>query len=225
MLKKWTFLCYIFVFQQGGVQIRQFYKPGRFTFPAVFWRIHLMRNNTAFKWGVVKSSQVWILKYLYFKWSARLHSDQFGSFHFFLIIHNILSFQNLQRCMCKIQCRPMENLKISKIPGPYPRQQTHFKGECCNTLCGNMWRKLKINDLLYTKPVMYNNPNTFAGLWGRCKKKNYLPKEDGREGGEKSARSAHAGAGARTRDLPHARQGSPAACQGRCLDKQAFPCL
>ena len=60
------------------------------------------------------------------------------------------------------------------------------------------------------------NPNTFAGLVG---------KEEGREGGEKSARSAPAGPGARTRDLPRARRGSPAARHGGCLDKQAFPCI
>ena len=39
------------------------------------------------------------------------------------------------------------------------------------------------------------NPNTFAGLWGRCKK-NYLPKEEGREGGDKKhAQGAHGGQG------------------------------
>ena len=38
---------------------------------------------------------------------------------------------------------------------------------------------------------MYNNPNTFAGLVGKVRKKlgkvlkNYLQKEEGREGGEK----------------------------------------
>ena len=60
--------------------------------------------------------------------------------------------------------------------------------------------------------------------WGRCEQ-NYLPKEEGREGGEKSARSAPAGPGPRTRDLLRARRGSGAAGQGGCLDKQAFPCL
>ena len=39
------------------------------------------------------------------------------------------------------------------------------------------------------------NPNTFTGLVGKVRK-NYLPKEEGREGGEKSARSEPAGAGA-----------------------------
>ena len=38
---------------------------------------------------------------------------------------------------------------------------------------------------------MYNNPNTYAGLVGKVRK-NYLPKEEGREGGEKSTRSAPA---------------------------------
>ena len=33
--------------------------------------------------------------------------------------------------------------------------------------------------------VVYNNPNTFAGLVGKVRKKNYLRKEEGREGGEK----------------------------------------
>ena len=60
--------------------------------------------------------------------------------------------------------------------------------------------------------------------WGRCEK-NYLPKEEEREGGEKSVRSVPEGAGARTWDLPRARQESPAAHHGGCLDKQAFPCL
>ena len=55
------------------------------------------------------------------------------------------------------------------------------------------------------------NPNTFVGLVGKVQKKNYLPKEEGREGGEKSA---PAGPGARTRDLPRARRGSPAAATG-----------
>ena len=44
------------------------------------------------------------------------------------------------------------------------------------------------------------------GLVGKVRKKN-LPKEEGREGGEKSMR------------------GSGAARQGGRLDKQAFPCL
>ena len=62
-------------------------------------------------------------------------------------------------------------------------------------------------------PVLTLTP--LRGWWGRCEK-NYLRKEEGREGGEKSARSAPAGPGARTRDLPRARRGSPAARQGGC---------
>ena len=31
----------------------------------------------------------------------------------------------------------------------------------------------------------YNNPNLTTGLVGKVRKKNYLPKEEGREGGEK----------------------------------------
>ena len=74
-------------------------------------------------------------------------------------------------------------------------------------------------------PISYQITLTLLrGWWGRCEK-NYLRKEEGREGGEKSARSAPAGPGARTRDLPRARRGSPAARHGGCLDKQACPCL
>ena len=74
--------------------------------------------------------------------------------------------------------------------------------------------------------ILIFNPNTFAGLVGKVQKK--LSPEGGRKGGrgeKKSARSAPAGPGARTRDLPRARRGSPAARHGGCLDKQAFPCL
>ena len=69
------------------------------------------------------------------------------------------------------------------------------------------------------------NPNTFAGLVGKVRKK--LSSGGGRKGGwrKKISRSAPAGPGDRTRDLPRARRGSPAARQGGCLDKQAFPCL
>ena len=50
--------------------------------------------------------------------------------------------------------------------------------------------------------ILCNNPNTFTGWRGRCKIN--LPKEEGREVGEKkSARSAPAGTGARTRHLSH----------------------
>ena len=69
---------------------------------------------------------------------------------------------------------------------------------------------------------LWINPNTFAGLVGKVRKK--LSPEGGRKE-KKSARSAPAGPGARTRDLPRARRGSPAARHGGCLDKQAFPCL
>ena len=81
-------------------------------------------------------------------------------------------------------------------------------------------------ELLYTQPVVYNNPNTFAGLVGKVRKK--LSPKGGRKEGrveEKSAHSAPAGLGAQIQDLPGARRGSPAARLGGCLDKQAFPCL
>ena len=81
-----------------------------------------------------------------------------------------------------------------------------------------------VHDETHCSVLNSYNPNTFVGLVGKVQK-NYLPKEEGREGGEKSARSAPAGPGAWTRNLPRARQGSPAARHGGCLDKQAFPCL
>ena len=62
------------------------------------------------------------------------------------------------------------------------------------------------------------------GFVGKVQK-NFLPKEEGRKGGEKSLRSALVAGGTRTRDLQRARRGSPAARIGGCLDKQAFPCL
>ena len=62
------------------------------------------------------------------------------------------------------------------------------------------------------------------GWWGRYKKTISGRRKEGRVE-KKSARSAPAGPGGRTRDLPRARQGSLAARQGGCLDKQAFPCL
>ena len=66
-----------------------------------------------------------------------------------------------------------------------------------------------------------NNPNAFAGLVGKVRKN--LPKEEGRECGEKIARAL--GAWTRIQDPPHFRQGSPGAHHGGCLDKQAFLCL
>ena len=77
---------------------------------------------------------------------------------------------------------------------------------------------------IHTCQLSLFNPNTFAGLVVKVQK-NYLPKEEGREGGEKSVCGAPVGAGAQTQDLPRARRGSPAAHQGGCLDKQVLPCL
>ena len=40
--------------------------------------------------------------------------------------------------------------------------------------------------------LQYINPNTFVGLVGKVRKKSHLPKEEGREGGEKNrAQRAH----------------------------------
>ena len=74
-------------------------------------------------------------------------------------------------------------------------------------------------------PVVYNNPNTFAGLVGKVRKKIISGRRKEGRVEKKSARSAPAGPGVRTLDLLRARRGSPAARQGGCLDKQAFPCL
>ena len=58
-------------------------KPGRFIFPTFFKHSDSMRNNTAFSWSIIKSSpRVWIWKYSYFKWGAKLHLSGFGIFIF-----------------------------------------------------------------------------------------------------------------------------------------------
>ena len=54
-----------------------------------------------------------------------------------------------------------------------------------------------------------HNPSTFTGVVEKVQK-NYLPQDEGREGGE-NACSAPAEACAWTQDLPRARQESPAA--------------
>ena len=48
--------------------------------------------------------------------------------------------------------------------------------------CNNQSQKTKKQVFIYA--IMSDNPNTFAGLVGKVRK-NYLPKEEGREGGEK----------------------------------------
>ena len=64
------------------------------------------------------------------------------------------------------------------------------------------------------------NPNTFMGLVGKVQKK----RKEGKVERKKRAQRACGGRGSNG-DLPRARRGSPAARQGGCLDKQAFPCL
>ena len=71
----------------------------------------------------------------------------------------------------------------------------------------------------YVSQSIMLNPNTFAGLVRRRK--------DRREGGEKKraqctrrTRGSNPGPAA-----CYSRRGSPAACQGGCFDKQAFPCI
>ena len=81
-----------------------------------------------------------------------------------------------------------------------------------------------------TKLPKYN-PNTFAkdpcfcGVSGEGAKKTISQRRKEGRVEKKSTRSVPAGPGAWTRDLPRARRGSPAARQGGCSDKQAFPCL
>ena len=56
---------------------------------------------------------------------------------------------------------------------------------------------------------------TLSGRWwGRCKK--YLPEEEGREGGEKSAPDEPLGAGAQTRDHRVPGEGSQLHAMGVC---------
>ena len=52
-----------------------------------------------------------------------------------------------------------------------------------------------------------------------------FPKEERREGGDKNTHSVPTRARTQTWDLSCAKQESPAARHGCCLDKQAFPCL
>ena len=82
---------------------------------------------------------------------------------------------------------------------------------------------MRVHHLFFKKGLV--NPNTFAGLVGKVQKKTISRRRKEGRVEKKTARSVPAGPGARTRDLPRARQGSPAARQGGCLDKQAFPCL
>ena len=102
----WLVWCSTYCFYVRGCQTSQFTpdKPGRFTFPMVFWRSYSVQNNVVFIMGCIESSPwVWIWTYCYLKWSAWI-----WSFHSFM--HNILSVQNFRRCICKIQCKPVENL-------------------------------------------------------------------------------------------------------------------
>ena len=63
------------------------------------------------------------------------------------------------------------------------------------------------------------------GLVGKVQKKTLSRSRKEGKVEKKSVRSVPVGPGAPTRDLPRARQGSPAARHGGCLDKQAFLCL
>ena len=73
--------------------------------------------------------------------------------------------------------------------------------------------------------TLLHNPNTFAGLVGKVRK-NYLPKEGGREGGEKTRAARPPGPGLEPGTCPVPGEGpGPSCTPGDCLDKQAFPCL
>ena len=90
----------------------------------------------------------------------------------------------------------------------------------------------QLPNLSYISPILIPPCHTqiqltltlLRGWWGRCEKTISRRRKEGRVE-KKSACSAPAGPRARTQDLPRARRGSPAARQGGCLDKQAFPCL
>ena len=92
---------------------------------------------------------------------------------------------------------------------------------CCCCCC-IFFFFLKLNsDTGQACAAVLLNPNTFAGLVGKVRKTISRRRKEGRV----EKKSARGGPRAQTLDLPRARQGSPAACQGGCLDKQAFPCL
>ena len=64
----------------------------------------------------------------------------------------------------------------------------------------------------------YNNSNTFAGLVGKVRRRKEGRVEKKRAQRVRRTQGSNPG-------LPRARRVSPAARQGGCLDKQAFPCL
>ena len=68
------------------------------------------------------------------------------------------------------------------------------------------------------------NPNVPTG-WVRKVQKNYLPKEEGREGGEKKRAQRACWAWGSNPGPAAVRGGSPAARHGGCSDKLAIPCL
>ena len=90
-----------------------------------------------------------------------------------------------------------------------------------------MYKSLKNGLIAYVKVIFCKQMcyllltlTLLWGWWGRCKKNPYLLKEEGREGGEKSASSVPAGARARTQDLQRARRGVPS-CMPWGLFRQA----
>ena len=133
-------------------------KPRRFTCPAVFRRSDLMWNNTAFSWGVVKSSpRLGIWKYHYFKWGARAAPRQNWSFHIF--IHNITCFQNLKRRICKVNLNFWKNRskiqKLAKLFLPTPQEKPEHSHTVSPRLCKNKRRLAPWVSLSNSAPV-YN---------------------------------------------------------------------
>ena len=98
-------------------------------FPHFFFRCsHSMQNNTAFiMWHGKELSVILNLRIPYFKWSARLHSDDLEFSDFYT---QYSSFQNLKRHHYKIQCKPMENLmniqQLAKYVLPHGVQPNTF---------------------------------------------------------------------------------------------------
>ena len=125
-------------------------------------------------------------------------------------------------------------VNLSSILVPHMVKPTNLPGQKWRTKCGRVGlSKVGLGTLfkfwidtpnfnLRLKSWNYcYNPNTFRGWWGRCKKRRRTTSQRRKEGKveQKSTHSASAGARARTRDLPRARGGSPAARHGSCLDK------
>ena len=89
-------------------------------------------------------------------------------------------------------------------------------------ICGASCRNNNFQSISLRQFLTLTYPQVSRVWWEGAKKTISRRRKEGRVE-KKSVHSAPAGPGARTRDLPRARRGSPAARHGGCLDKQAFP--